>query len=177
MYTIGKLASGFGISRSTLLYYDSIKLLIPTKRSAVRYRIYDERERQKLEQIITYRQMGIPLKEIKKILTQPGNKSVTILKNHLFRLSENIRVLRKQQHTIMKIIKDNSLSSKTGIMDVNMWTGILRSTGLNDEGMGKWHAEFEKSSPQAHHDFLISLGLSDSAIRRIRTSAVKYFNK
>ena len=177
MYTIGKLALEFGISRSTLLYYDSIGLLKPGKRSNTRYRIYDERERKKLEQIITYRQMGIPLKEIKKILTQSESKSITILKNHLFHLSEKIRTLRKQQHTIMSIIKDNSLSYKTGIMDVETWMDILHSTGLDDDGMHKWHAEFEKSSPQAHHDFLISLGLNDSAIRRIRKTSSKHFNK
>ena len=177
MYTIGKLASEFDISRSTLLYYDSIGLLKPSKRSSTRYRIYEERERQKLEQIITYRQMGISLKEIKKILTQSESKSIAILKNHLFSLSEKIRTLRKQQHTIMKIIKDPSLSKKTGIMDVDTWMGILRSTGLDNDGMNKWHAEFERSSPQAHHDFLISLGLNDSIIKNIRKASSRYFYK
>ncbi len=174
MHTIGKLALEFGISRSTLLYYDSIGLLKPSSRSEKRYRKYDESERQKLDQIITYRQMGIPLKEIKKLLTQPENKSITILKKHLVRLSEEIRIIRKQQYSIMKILKDKSFSSVTGIMDKKTWINILSSAGLDEAGMTKWHAEFERSSPQAHHDFLISLGLNDSEIKSIRKASSKY---
>ena len=177
MNTIGKLALEFGISRSTLLYYDSIGLLKPDKRSEKRDRLYDETERQKLEQIIAYRQMKIPLKEIQKMLTQPENKSISILKKHLVRLSDEIRNLRKQQHAIMKILKDDSISSATGIMDKETWKQILRSAGLDNDGMFKWHAEFEKSSPQAHHDFLISIGLSESELKYLRKTSSDYIKK
>ncbi len=40
MITIGRLARRFGLSRSTLLYYDSIGLLSPSTRSAKDYRLY-----------------------------------------------------------------------------------------------------------------------------------------
>ena len=38
--TVGRLARAFGLSRSTLLYYDSIGLLRPTGRSPANYRLY-----------------------------------------------------------------------------------------------------------------------------------------
>jgi hypothetical protein len=40
MLTIGRLAERFGLSRSTLLYYDSIELLSPSARSDANYRLY-----------------------------------------------------------------------------------------------------------------------------------------
>nr|WP_319776156.1 MerR family transcriptional regulator [uncultured Sphaerochaeta sp.] len=168
MYTISRLASEFGISRSTLIYYDSIGLLKPHKRSNARYRLYSKEERNKLLQIINFRQMGLPLKEEKKILRQPKGKSKSILRNHLLKLSEEIRILRQQQYAILNILKDDSLLAKSGIINKEPWKSILRSTGLDEPGMSKWHIEFEKSSPQAHNDFLISLGLNKKEIKLIR---------
>lgn len=171
MYTIGKLASEFGISRSTLLYYDSIGILKPSERSKTSYRYYNEDDKSRLKQIVTYRQMGIPLKEISQMLNKKDNRSATILKNQLLRLSDEIRNIRRQQQLIMKILDDKIITAKTGIMDKDTWKNILKSTGLDEEGMEKWHIEFEKSAPQAHYDFLVSLGLNECEIKYIRGAA------
>ena len=53
MYTIGKLAKKFDLSRSTLLYYDSIGLLKPSSRTESEYRQYSEDDAARLEQICT----------------------------------------------------------------------------------------------------------------------------
>ncbi|MEN8133472.1 MAG: MerR family DNA-binding transcriptional regulator [Pseudomonadota bacterium] len=42
MFTIGQIGKRFGISRSTLLYYDAIGLLRPSGRSTANYRLYTE---------------------------------------------------------------------------------------------------------------------------------------
>ena len=168
-YSIGKLARMCGLSRSTLLYYDSIGLLTPSRRSESRYRLYSEKDKNRLEQICTYRQMGVPLEEIRQLLEMPGSRAEAILENHLVQLSTQIRLLRKQQQAIVQILRDKKLPSKAGIMDKDTWIGILRSTGMNDEDMMRWHREFEKSSPQAHHDFLATLGMNERQIRIIRS--------
>ena len=167
--SIGKLARAFGLSRSTLLYYDSIGLLKPSGRSESRYRQYSEEDKNRLEQICTYRQMGVSLEEIKQLLEMPESRAEAILEEHLVRLSAQIRLLRKQQQAIVQILRDKKLPSKAGIMDKDTWIEILRSTGMDDEDMMRWHVEFEKSSPQAHHDFLAALGLSEQQIRIIRS--------
>ncbi|AIF49685.1 MerR family transcriptional regulator [Pelosinus sp. UFO1] len=66
--TIGRLASKFNLSRSTLRYYDSIGVLSPIKRGKGNYRIYSEEDCKRLEQIANYRQIGLSLQEIKEIL-------------------------------------------------------------------------------------------------------------
>jgi len=51
VYTVGVLARSVGLARSTLLYYDRIGLLPPSRRSATRYRLYGEDARSRLEAI------------------------------------------------------------------------------------------------------------------------------
>lgn len=168
MYSIGKLASEFNLSRSTLLYYDSINLLKPSIRTEAKYRQYSEEERKKLDQICTYRQMGIPLTEIKKLLNSSGSNSTNILEEHLLHLSDQIRALRKQQFIIVSLLKDKNILSKAGLIKKDDWVAILKSAGLDDDSMDKWHHEFEKLSPRAHHEFLASLGIDESDILMIR---------
>jgi hypothetical protein len=56
-------------------------------------------------------------------------------------------------------------------MSKKSWVSLLRATGLNDEDMERWHIEFEKTSPEAHQDFLESLGIKEAEIKSIRKQA------
>jgi len=67
MYSISKIAQEFDLSRSALLYYDSIGLLKPSSRSQSGYRQYSKEDKNKLQQICAYRQMGLSIKEIQKV--------------------------------------------------------------------------------------------------------------
>ncbi|GCF95028.1 MerR family transcriptional regulator [Enterococcus florum] len=71
MYTIKQLAELSGVTTRTLRYYDQIGLLEPSTFSAVGYRLYRQPEVERLQQILLYRSMDLPLKEIKQILDQP----------------------------------------------------------------------------------------------------------
>ena len=62
LITVRKLAEQFGISRTTLLYYDRIGLLCPEKRSRAGYRLYGPRSVERLGLICSYQARG----------TQPG---------------------------------------------------------------------------------------------------------
>ena len=59
MWTVTQLAQRCGLSRSTLLYYESIGLLKPPSRSGGNYRRYGEQDLQRLEQICLYRDAGL----------------------------------------------------------------------------------------------------------------------
>ena len=61
MWTVSKLAARCGLSRGTLLYYESIALMKPPTRSAGNYRSYGERDLQRLQQICVYRHAGLTL--------------------------------------------------------------------------------------------------------------------
>ena len=53
-------------------------------------------------------------------------------------------------------------------MDKDTWVSILRASGLDEAGMRNWHVEFEKTSPEAHQDFLESIGIEKNEIDLIR---------
>ena len=109
MYSIGKIAQEFNLSRSALLYYDSIGLLKPSSRSKSGYRQYSKEDKNKLQQICAYRQMGLTIKEIQKLIDLSKNESASILEAHLLKLSEQIQSLRKQQYTIVNMLQNNDL--------------------------------------------------------------------
>ena len=67
MLTVGHLARRFELSRSTLLYYDSIGLLKPSGRSKSRYRLYSEDDCRRLQAICRYREAGLALDEIRRV--------------------------------------------------------------------------------------------------------------
>ncbi len=159
----------FGLSRSTLLYYDRIGLLRPTGRSPANYRIYSGADRQRLEQICRYRRTGIALKAIAAILAAPRQKTVKALEMRLDALNREIQDLRTQQQTIVDLLKDQSLLAGTRVLDKQRWVAVLRAAGLDDEAMWQWHVAFERMSPEAHQDFLESLGINAREIAAIRT--------
>ncbi|NLM83141.1 MAG: MerR family transcriptional regulator, partial [Clostridiales bacterium] len=68
-YTVSKLARLSGVSARTLRYYDAIGLLKPGRVAPNGYRVYGQREVDRLQQILFYREMGMPLLEIKKVLS------------------------------------------------------------------------------------------------------------
>ena len=116
-----------------------------------------------------YRAAGIPLKDIGRILASVGgSKRVAVLEKRLLELNSDISTLRRQQHLIVQILKRDKLRKKLGIMDAAAWISLMRSAGLDEKGMQTWHKEFEKLSPESHHDFLRSLGLSQQEIRQLR---------
>ena len=65
---VGKLT---GVSIRTLQYYDEIGLLKPSELTAAGYRMYDDNALQTLQQILFFKELGFPLKEIKEILEKP----------------------------------------------------------------------------------------------------------
>ena len=97
MTTVGRLARSFGLSRSTLLYYDSIGLLEPSGRSAKGYRLYTEEDAQRLEQICRYRKTGVSLQEIKHLLEAPGSRLAEILERRLDDLNGEIHDLQRSR--------------------------------------------------------------------------------
>ena len=94
MYSIGKIAQEFKLSRSALLYYDSIGLLKPSSRSSSGYRQYSKEDKNKLQQICAYRQMGLSIKEIQKLIdclffpNNPSKQNTIFFHAYFYLLSE-----------------------------------------------------------------------------------------
>jgi DNA-binding transcriptional MerR regulator len=166
--TISQLARQFGLSRSTLLYYDSIGLLSPSGRSHANYRLYSEDDVRRMESIARYRSAGLSLADIARILDSGGNRLTELLEARLGALNDEIRGLRLQQKLIVRLLRHRDDLPATRHLDKAGWVAILRASGMTDDDMSRWHVEFERHSPEAHQDFLESLGIEHEEIDRIR---------
>lgn len=168
MYTVGEIAKKFGISRSTLLYYDAIGVLKPSERSASNYRLYSAHDIEKMKRIVLYRDAGIPLKSITVILGKDHHDTLPILESRLFEINKEIQNLRTQQNVILKILKSEKALQHSRIFTKNQWIALLKSAGLEENNMMQFHVEFERMSPEAHQDFLESLGMREKEVQLIR---------
>ena len=80
MKSISQVAKLTGVSIRTLQYYDEIDLLKPSKLTTSGYRMYDDDALQTLQQILFFKELEFPLKEIKQILEKPYFDRVSAFK-------------------------------------------------------------------------------------------------
>ena len=158
MFTIGQVAKKYSLSRSTLIYYDSIGILTPSGRSESNYRLYSDNDLQKMDRIVLFRSAGLPLESIALLLEKEGGDLDSTLEKRLFSINSEIQGLRNQQNVILKILEIENLERHSRVITKEIWVSILKAAGLDEAGMRSWHIEFEKASPKATRIFLNPLG-------------------
>lgn len=168
MYTVGQLVSKFSLSRSTLLYYDKIGLLKPSSRSDANYRLYSQQDYNRMLQISTYKEAGLSLGSIADILISSTSQSCELLEQRLEKLNLEMSRIRKQQLLIVELLGKDSLLRECKVMNKQQWVKILTASGMDENAMRQWHIEFERDLPEAHSDFLESLGIEANEISKIR---------
>jgi MerR family transcriptional regulator, thiopeptide resistance regulator len=168
MLTVSKLARSFGLSRSTVLYYESIGLLKPTLRTYANYRAYSAEDRERLRQICAYREAGLTLEDIRVLLDRRDTDASNVLKRRLLELDLEIAELREHQRAILKLLNVDESQWRTEVITKDKWVSIMRGAGFNDDDMHRWHKQFEKSAPQEHQEFLEFLHIPKDEIVKIR---------
>jgi DNA-binding transcriptional MerR regulator len=98
-YTVKELSNIAGVSIKTLHHYHKISLLLPKEISESGYRYYGLDELKRLQEILFYKELDIPLIEIKQLIEEDANRAATLEKQK--RLFE-MKIERYQQliHTI-----------------------------------------------------------------------------
>lgn len=167
--TISAFARRYGLSRSTLLYYDRIGLLKPAGLSPAGYRLYGPIEAERMARINTFREAGVPLKAIQAILgAEDSDTMEAALEQRLSTLNREIAELRSQQRLVAELLQRQGSESRCHSVDVQQWVAMLEEAGMDEDGMMRWHQAFEREAPEAHHAFLISLGLNEQEVEEIR---------
>jgi DNA-binding transcriptional MerR regulator len=82
-YGVDELSKLAGVSARTLRHYDSLGLLAPRGRRENGYRVYGAAEVDRLQQILFYRELGVPLDEIKNMLDGEAFDAPRALEGHL----------------------------------------------------------------------------------------------
>ena len=166
-YRITELGRRFGLARSTLLHYDHIGLLPPGGRTAVGYRVYTSGDLARLERICSLREAGLGLSDIARLL-DGAEEDAGILERRLREIGREVASLRSQQRVLAAMLRTSRTGPESAGLDRGLWLDLQRACGLDGTALKRWHAEFERRSPRAHHEFLLGLGLSEKESLQVR---------
>lgn len=157
--TIHELANFSGISVRTLHYYDKIDLLKPCCIMENGYRKYNEDSLRRLQQIMFYKEMDLPLKIIKNIMNQPGfdqmeairdqKELLTAKRDRLTRMIEQMgQILEGNNSMDFSVFEHNELEEvvRSRIMQVDEYyrQSLIKKYGSIDGFISRMFANEEK---------------------------------
>jgi DNA-binding transcriptional MerR regulator len=122
-YTVGQLARMAGVSVRTLHHYHQIGLLAPSARTEAGYRLYGEPELLRLQQLLFFKELDMPLDEVRQILDDPGFDPVVALEGHRQLLQQRMERLARLLKTIDRTI-DRLTEEDMTLTDEELYEGF-----------------------------------------------------
>jgi DNA-binding transcriptional MerR regulator len=168
MLTVSALARRCGVSRSTVLYYESIGLLREARRTDSNYRVYGDAQLQRLRQIRAYRDAGLEIDDVRALLDGRPGEAARVLSRRLMAIDTEIARLREHQRAIAHLLPNTGALKETEMISKDKWVEIMRASGFDDNAMQRWHMEFERAAPVEHQEFLEFLKIPKEEIAKIR---------
>lgn len=139
-YTVNELAVISGVSVRTLHYYDQIGLLHPMRIAENGYRIYGPKEVDQLQQILFYRELKMPLKKIKAIMSTPDYDKEKELETQLEKLLQQKEQIELLINNVRKTIR--TLKGETVMSDIEKFEGFKQK--LIDDNEKTYGKEIRK---------------------------------
>jgi DNA-binding transcriptional MerR regulator len=124
-YTVSQVAELAGISVRTLHHYDQIGLLPPSRRSEAGYRLYGKSELLRLQQILLFRELEMPLAEIQARIDAPDFDPLVSLLQHRQALERRQGQLGRLMETVDKTIAILQEDRMT-LSDEELYAGFTR---------------------------------------------------
>lgn len=115
-WSINEVARMSGVSSRTLRHYQEIGLLEPESTEFSGRRRYGQRELIRLQEILTLRELGLPLKEVARVLDSDGER-VDVLRSHLAGLRRERERLERMIRTVEKTIEEGETMSPEEIFE------------------------------------------------------------
>jgi MerR family transcriptional regulator, thiopeptide resistance regulator len=116
MFTVKQLSRLAGVTPRTLHHYDQIGLLKPSRVGDNGYRYYGEESLLGLQQILFYRELGMPLEDIKRIMGRHDFDILPALENHKTELTKRIvrleRLIETVDNTILHLKGQKEMTQK-----------------------------------------------------------------
>jgi DNA-binding transcriptional MerR regulator len=140
LYRASEFAALTGVTVRALHHYDRLGLVKPTGRTRAGYRLYGERDFARLQQVLTLKFIGLPLKEIKELL---GRKSLD-LAGVLGLQREVLETRRRQVELALKAVKQaEGLMARSGEADWEAFRKIVEVITMqhDNEWMKRYYTE------------------------------------
>ena len=91
---VGELARRTGLTIRALHHYDEIGLLRPSLHTEVGHRLYTAADVARLQQVLSLRQLGFSLEQVRDCLDRPDFSPLEVIRLHVARLREQIEMQR-----------------------------------------------------------------------------------
>ncbi len=165
MFTVKQLGQMAGVTPRTLHYYDQIGLLKPTQVGENGYRYYGEESLLRLQQILLYRQLDLPLEDIRRILDRPDFDVLRALESHKQELRKRMARLERLAATVDDTILH--LKGKKPMSQKQFFAGFSeeQQAAYEKEAMQLYDPEVVKASnrrwksyPQAEKERILAEG-------------------
>ena len=124
MLTVAEVCRVAGVTPRTLHYYDEIDLLEPTEVGENGYRYYDETALLRLQQILLYRELEIPLGEIKRIMGRSDFDTLSALAKHRAAIEARIARMKRLLTTVDETIE--SIREERPMDEAQIFTGFSK---------------------------------------------------
>jgi DNA-binding transcriptional MerR regulator len=146
MYTVKQISKMAGITPRTLHYYDEIGLLKPTCVGENGYRYYAEQALLRLQQILFYRELDMPLDDIRDLLGRPDFDVPSALVSHKKKLLVRIAHLEQLIQTVDETL--DHLKGKTQMPTKKLFSGFSaeEQAQYEKEAMQMYDPETVKAS-------------------------------
>jgi DNA-binding transcriptional MerR regulator len=131
-YTVGQVATLAKVSVRTLHHYDALGLLSPSGRSEAGYRLYTDDNLERLQQVLFYREHGLPLDDIARLMNDPGFDRLAAL-------------VEQREQVLAKLGRDEALLA---LLDKTILAG-KGGTQMSKEEMFEVFGDFD---PSAYED-------------------------
>lgn len=126
MHTITEVSRTLDVSTRMLRYYEQQGLITSRRREDYAYRVYDEENVNRLRIILVLRQLRVPLKAIRQILTEcDADQAIAILQQRAREVQEEIRSLETIRQVLLTFI--HRIGGASGAAE--------RVASLGDEGL------------------------------------------
>ena len=109
MLTVGRAAAMVGVSVRTLHHWEQIGLVVASGRTWSDYRLYDADDIARIHRVLVYRELGLPLAEIGRILDDPSVDPVRHLMRQRDLLEERIRRLTRTARAVETMIERTTM--------------------------------------------------------------------
>lgn len=155
MRTVKEVSQMTGVSIRTLRYYDEIGLLKPTKLTESGYRLYDGRALEKLQEIMFFKELEIPLSDIREMLENPDLSKKQILAAQKAMLEKKRRRLEGIIELIADVMKGENMMSFEEFHESDVKTMIdMMQQGLSEEQFDEFINKYGCGSIEAYQEQL-----------------------
>ena len=130
-------------------------------------------DQERLALICAYREAGLKLETIRGFLDSDEGPYAEVLQRRIGEIGAQVIALKRKQRLLADMLKGLGTATSTHALDKRTWVAMLQRAGMDAAGMAAWHREFEQRAPEAHHEFLLSLGIQEDEALVIRRQSAE----